>query len=71
MSKDEQMIYDKHEKNRHHEASLYESTYKIGKLEEKKEIALKLINANIDMETIRDATGLSSIELINLTDRRN
>jgi predicted transposase/invertase (TIGR01784 family) len=70
MSKDEQMIYDKHEKNRHHEASLYESTYKIGKLEEKKEIALKLINANIDMETIRDVTGLSSIELINLTDRR-
>ena len=71
MSKDEQMIYDKHEKNRHHEASLYESTYKIGKLEEKKEIALKLINANIDMETIRDATGLSSVELMNLTDHRS
>jgi len=71
MSKDEQMIYDKHEKNRHHEASLYESTYKIGKLEEKKEIALKLINANIDMETIRDVTGLSSVELMNLTDHRS
>jgi len=75
MSKEERLIYDKHEKDRHHEASIYESTYVIGKIEGEKnkqiEIAKKSLDQGLDLETIKIITGLTDIELANLTKPRN
>jgi len=75
MSKEERLIYDKHEKDRHHEASIYESTYVIGKIEGKKEnsveIALKSLKKGLDIEMVADITGLSIEEVANLTKPRS
>ena len=65
MNKEEQLLYDKHEKDRHHEASIYESTYIIGRLEEKKEIAKNLLDV-LDVETIALKTGLTVDEVNSL-----
>ena len=74
ISKEEQLIYDKHEKDRHHEASIYESTYAIGELMGKKknsiEIAKNLLDI-LDVETIALKTGLSIEEVANLTKPRS
>jgi len=82
MNKEEQLIYDKHEKDRHHEASLYESTYVIGEIMGKKkgriegkiegekrkaiEIALKSLKKGLDVEMVAEITGLSTQEVSNL-----
>jgi len=64
MSKEEQLIYDKHEKDRHHEASLYESTYVIGEImgkkKEKIQIAIKSLKKGLDVEMVAEITGLST-----------
>ena len=77
MNREEQLLYDKHEKDRHHEASVYESTYVIGeimgrkkgKIEGKKtkqiEIARNLLDV-LDVATISLKTGLSIEEVKNL-----
>jgi len=80
MSKEEQLIYDKHEKDRHHEASLYESTYVIGEImgkkkgriegkiegkkEEKIQIAIKSLKKGLDIEMVAEITGLSTQEVL-------
>jgi len=66
MPKDEQLLYDKHEKDRHHEASIYESTYVIGRLEEKKSIAKRSLEQGLDVETIKIITGLSTEDINSL-----
>ena len=70
----------------HDQASAYESTYVIGKIEGKKEgkiegkiegkkentleIAKKLLIAKVNIETIKLTTGLTDIELANLANRK-
>lgn len=75
MNKEEQLEYNKYKEDRHHEASIYESTYVIGELMGAKknsiEIAKKLLRANVDVEIIKQTTGLTDMELANLTNRRN
>ena len=78
MPKEEQLTYDKHEKDRHHEASLYESTYVIGEIMGKKkgkiegekrkaiEIAIKSLKKGLDVEMVAEITGLSTQEVSNL-----
>jgi len=70
MNKEEQLLYDKHEQDRHHEASIYESTYVIGQIEKSKEIAKNLLDI-LDVETIALKTGLSIEEVANLTKPRS
>jgi predicted transposase/invertase (TIGR01784 family) len=69
MDKEEQSLYNKHQMDKHHEASLYESTYVIGKLDGEKnktyEIAKNLLDI-LDNQTIANKTGLSIKEVENL-----
>ncbi|MEA1916604.1 MAG: Rpn family recombination-promoting nuclease/putative transposase [Campylobacterota bacterium] len=73
MNKEEQLQYSRHEMQRHHEASIYESTYVIGKLEGHKEgeknkaykIAINLLDI-LDDETIALKTDLSIQEVTKL-----
>ena len=75
MDETEQLQYNKYEMQRHHEASIYESTYVVGQImgakKEKLEIALNLLNAKVDLETIKSSTGLSDTELEKLINQRN
>ena len=71
MSKEERIAYNKYQEDRHHEASIYESTYVIGQIEERKKIALSLLKAKVNKEIIKQTTGLTDIEIKNLTNRRN
>ena len=61
------MEYNRYQKYLHDQASAYESTYIIGKIEgikeEKINIAKKLIDAKVDKETIKLTTGLTDMEL--------
>jgi len=66
MNEEERIQYNKYQEDRHHEASIYESTYVIGKIEAKKEIAMNLLDI-LDIETIALKTGLSIEEVANLT----
>jgi len=79
MNREEQLLYDKHEKDRHHEASVYESTYVIGEIMGRKkgkiegkiegekakqiEIARKSLEKGLDVEMVAEITGLSVQEL--------
>lgn len=75
MDEKEQLQYNKYKEDRHHEASIYESTYVIGeKMGAKKntiEIALKSLEQGLDKKTIKLITGLTDMELANLTNQRN
>ena len=75
MEDDERLDYNQYQKSLHDQASAYESTYVIGKIEGKKEntleIAEKLLKAKVDIKTIKLTTGLTDTELANLTNRRN
>lgn len=75
MDEKEQLQYNKYQEDRHHEASIYESTYVIGQImgakQNKLEIATNLLKANVDIEIIKASTGLTDIDLLNLTNRRN
>ncbi|SFV75845.1 Conserved hypothetical protein 1784 [hydrothermal vent metagenome] len=67
MSEEERIAYNKYQEDKHHEASLYESTYVIGQIEERKKIALNLIKAKVEKEIIKQTTGLTDTELANLS----
>ncbi|MEA1916473.1 MAG: Rpn family recombination-promoting nuclease/putative transposase, partial [Campylobacterota bacterium] len=79
MEDDDRIDYNNYLTSLHDQASAYESTYVIGKIKgekvgiekEKLNIAKKLFNAKIDIETIKLSTGLTDIELANLTNQRN
>ena len=70
MKDEERQAYEHHQKQLHHDASLYESTYVLGKIEGKKETLLitaqKMKQAGIDNKTIVEITGLTvaQIELL-------
>jgi predicted transposase/invertase (TIGR01784 family) len=81
MKDDERLDYIQYQKSLHDQASAYESTYIIGKIEGKKEaeekantklleIVKNLKDKNMDNETIKSITGLTDIELANLTNAR-
>jgi len=81
MDKQEQLQYDKHEMDKHHEASIYESTYVVGeimgrkkgliegkiegKMEEKLAIAKNLLDI-LDDTMIATMTGLGVEEVVEL-----
>ena len=71
---DERLDYNRYQRYLHDQASAYESTYVIGKIEGKKENTLeitdKLLKAKVDIKTIKSATGLSDTELSKLTNYR-
>lgn len=71
MNEEERLQYNKYQEDRHHEASIYESTYVIGQIEKTKEIAINLLNANVNIEIIKQTTGLTGSELENLIKPRN
>ncbi|NOQ34878.1 MAG: Rpn family recombination-promoting nuclease/putative transposase [Methylococcaceae bacterium] len=78
MNKDERLAYDYHQKQLHHEASLYESTYVLGEMnglekgieqgiEEGILITAKnMKQAGIDIKTIAQVTSLSIEQIYNL-----
>ena len=84
MDNDERLAYNRYQMSLRDQASAYESTYVIGKIEGKKEGRIEaeaeankklkkmvesLLNANIDTKTIKLSTGLSDVELANLTNQ--
>jgi len=71
MNEEERLQYNKYQEDRHHEASIYESTYVIGQIEKTKEIAINLLNANVNIEIIKQTTGLTDSELENLIKTKN
>jgi len=71
MNEEERIQYNKYQEDKHHEASIYESTYVIGQIEAKKEIAINLLNANISIDIIKQTTGLTDMQLANLTNTRS
>jgi len=71
MNEEERIQYNKYQEDRHHEASIYESTYVIGQIEKTKEIAKNLLNANVNIDIIKQTTGLTDMELANLTKPSN
>ncbi|MEI6708168.1 MAG: hypothetical protein WCK96_13655 [Methylococcales bacterium] len=74
MNDEERLAYEYHQTQLHHEASLYESTYVLGKLEGIEEgmekgllmAAKKLKQAGINNATIASATGLSTEQITQL-----
>jgi len=84
MKDDERLDYNQYQKSLHDQASAYESTYVIGKIEGHKEGEQKaekkaneklknmvesLLKSNVDKETIKLSTGLTDMELANLTNQ--
>ena len=66
MSEQERIAYNRYQEDRHHEASIYESTYVVGKITGIKEVALNLLKAKVEKDIIKQTTGLSDVELENL-----
>ncbi|MCP4701287.1 MAG: Rpn family recombination-promoting nuclease/putative transposase [Gammaproteobacteria bacterium] len=78
MNREERQAYENHQKQLHHEASLYESTYVLGKEEGREEgreegieegillTAKNMRQAGIPIQTIGDVTGLSIEQIENL-----
>ena len=66
MSEQERIAYNRYQEDRHHEASIYESTYVVGKITGIKEVALNLLKAKVEKNIIKQTTGLSDVELENL-----
>ena len=79
MSPEERLAYERHEEQLHYEASMYESTYVLGKMEGREEgiligeargfkkgqllTAKKLKQAGVEIQTIAEVTGLSIVEI--------
>ena len=67
MEKDERLAYNKFQEHKRHENNIYESTYVIGELmgvkREKINIAKRLLDAKVDIDTIKSTTGLTEEEL--------
>ena len=78
MEDEERIEYNQYQTSLHDQASAYESTYVIGKIEGKKEgkiegekskayeIAMKALQKGLDLETIKIITGLTDDEIVNL-----
>ncbi len=63
MNDQERVAYEQHQKQLHHEASLYESSYVLGKLDGITDMAKKMKQKNIPAATISEVTGLSLQEI--------
>jgi len=63
----EKLDYDKRQEKLRREASVYESTYIAGGIEEKLKIAQSLIEQKVSIDIIKLSTGLTDTELTNLT----
>ena len=67
MEKEDRLAYNKFQEHKKHESEIYESTYVIGELigikREKINIAKKLLDAKVDIDTIKSTTGLTEEEL--------
>ncbi len=59
----DQKAYNAYLEDLSYQASMFESTYVVGRLEEKKEVAKNAIKAGLDEETIAKITGLSIEEI--------
>ena len=59
----ERKAYERYEENTHYEASMHESHYGRGKLDEKVEIAKKLLECNIEIDIVMKSTGLTREEV--------
>ena len=80
MDKKERLAYEEHQKQLHHEASLYESTYVLGRLEGIEEgieqgveqgsliIAKNMKMAGMEVATIARLTGLSIAQITSILD---
>jgi predicted transposase/invertase (TIGR01784 family) len=78
MNEKERIAYNKYQSNLHYEASMIFSSYGVGKVEgikegiekgiiqEKIEVAKKLLQANMDIQFISDTTGLDIREIEDL-----
>jgi len=82
MEDEERIEYNQYQTSLHDQASAYESTYVIGKIEGKKEgkiqgiiegekskayeIAMKALQKGLDLEMIKTITGLTDDEIVNL-----
>jgi predicted transposase/invertase (TIGR01784 family) len=78
MSSEERLAYEHHQEQLHYEASMYESTYILGKMEGKEEgrregrkegilvTAKKLKQAGVEIPTIAKVTGLSIAQIESL-----
>jgi len=74
MEDKERIEYNQYQTSLHDQASAYESTYVIGKIEGKiegeknkaYEIAMKSLQQGLDLETIKIITGLTDDEIVNL-----
>ncbi len=69
MPDDEKIDYERRQENLRREASVYESTYIAGGIEEKLKIAQCLIEQKVSNDIIKLSTGLTDMELANLTNR--
>ena len=59
----ERKAYERYEENTHYEASMHESHYGRGKLDERVEIAKKLLKRGIEMAIVMEDTGLTRAEI--------
>ncbi len=66
MADDERFEYDRREENLRREASIYESTYVAGGVEEKINIAKSLLIQKVSIDIIKVSTGLTDAELESL-----
>ena len=87
MDDNERIEYERYQKSLHDQASAYESTYVVGRIDGIKEgkiegkiegakrkaieIAKKSFKQGLDLETIKIITGLTKTELENLTNQHN
>jgi len=70
LSDEERREYDDYLENLHYQASMYESSYKVGEMRGKKEktleMAKKLKEKGIDIAVIAESSGLTAAEIAKL-----
>lgn len=59
----ERQAYERYEENTHYEASMHESHYGRGKLDERADIAKKLLKCGAAIELVMEGTGLTREEV--------
>ena len=64
----ERKAYERYEENTHYEASMHESHYGRGKLDERVEIAKKLLMCGAAVELVIEGTGLTPAEIEKIKD---
>lgn len=65
----ERKAYEYYEENTHYEASMHESHYGRGKLDERVEIAKKLLECSIEVDIVMKSTGLTREEVEKIKER--